>query len=198
MNVSVLNPDGHGFDYVVPRQIGDTHNPDFVFAEQRPKVGQRIAGLILVHPQNEYGDRQRHADVDRVVYEYLDKKEVMPIVLDTLHRNNRTSSRTEDELTALMCRFDLVISSRLHGLVFLAQGGRSVIAIDPIAGGGKVTSQAMALGWPLVFNSENLTVDGLRDAVEQCLDGSLSDVIAVCSIAPIGSLPKPGPNLSRP
>jgi hypothetical protein len=46
---------------------------------------------------------------------------------------------------------------RLHALVLGLEHGRPVVACDPIDGGAKVTSQAVALDWPLVVPAEELT-----------------------------------------
>jgi polysaccharide pyruvyl transferase WcaK-like protein len=72
---------------------------------------------------------------------------------------------------------DVVITSRLHGLVFSLKNGIPVVAIDPVAGGAKITAQAKAVGWPLVFDGSNITVEELRNAVNCCLNGTMQDAL---------------------
>ena len=49
---------------------------------------------------------------------------------------------------------DVVVTTRLHGLVFALRGGVPALAIDPIAGGAKVAGQAEAIGWPAILPPE--------------------------------------------
>jgi hypothetical protein len=49
---------------------------------------------------------------------------------------------------------DAVVTTRLHGLALGLKAGVPVLAVDPVAGGGKVTAQGAALGWP-VFAAED-------------------------------------------
>jgi hypothetical protein len=51
-------------------------------------------------------------------------------------------------------RLDAVITTRLHGLVLALHAGLPALAVDPVAGGGKVTAQARAWGWPAIVAAE--------------------------------------------
>ena len=46
------------FDVLLERDSSRATNPDLVFLS--PRASTSVAGLILVHPQTEYGDRGRH------------------------------------------------------------------------------------------------------------------------------------------
>jgi hypothetical protein len=61
---------------------------------------------------------------------------------------------TAEALTALVSRLDAVITTRLHGLVLALHAGLPALAVDPVAGGGKVTAQARAWGWPAIVAAE--------------------------------------------
>jgi hypothetical protein len=52
---------------------------------------------------------------------------------------------------------------RLHGLVLALRAGVPVLAVDPVAGGGKVTAQAAAWDWPAVLAAEQVTEQSLLD-----------------------------------
>jgi hypothetical protein len=62
-----------------------------------------------------------------------------------------------------------VVTTRLHGLVFGLKAGVPVLAVDPVAGGGKVTAQGTALDWPVVA-AEDVADTALLDArLKWCL-----------------------------
>ncbi len=63
----------------------------------------------------------------------------------------------------MFARLDAVVTTRLHGLVFALRAGVPVLAVDPVAGGGKVTAQAAALGWPALITAEQALDTGVVD-----------------------------------
>jgi polysaccharide pyruvyl transferase WcaK-like protein len=69
---------------------------------------------------------------------------------------------------------DVLITNRLHGLVLGLKNSIPVVAVDPIAGGGKVTAQARALGWPILIPAEELSAEKLDETVRICLGRDLS------------------------
>lgn len=177
VNVSVLNRDDHGFDLLLPRDAPGLNIPDIVFAA-KPVEPRPLIGLSLVHAQPEYGARQRHERAEEAVNAYLSTGRSVALPIDTLHVDNRTSTRTAAQLEGLIRRLDVVITTRLHGLVFSLRSGTPVVAIDPVAGGGKVTAQAKAVGWPLVLDGENVDAAAIGRAVGQCLDDVMKDCVA--------------------
>ena len=50
----------------------------------------------------------------------------------------RRELRTAEEVESLIARMDVVLTTRLHGLVLALKHGVPVVAIDPIAGGAKL------------------------------------------------------------
>jgi polysaccharide pyruvyl transferase WcaK-like protein len=104
--------------------------------------------------------------------------------LDTLVEDNETVSQTLAQFESLVRRADAVISTRLHGLVLTLKNGTPVVAIDPIAGGSKITAQAKTLGWPILFNGNDLTPDDLHNAVTACIAGRMdTDVKSTQAVA---------------
>lgn len=62
-----------------------------------------------------------------------------------------------------------MVTTRLHGLVTALKLGVPAVAIDAVRGGGKVSAQARALGWPYVAGVDDLDVDGLAASLRSCL-----------------------------
>ena len=176
IDLSLANEGTEGFDYVLPRDSPSEHHPDIAF--DAPSSRLPVAGIVLVHAQPMYGDRQRHASVAKVVEELVGRGSVAPLWLDTVLRDNPGRLSSASQFESLIRRTDFVISTRLHGLVLSLKNGVPVIAIDAVAGGAKVTAQARALGWPLILSGEDLTLASLTDCIQRCLDGSLSPAIA--------------------
>ena len=51
----------------------------------------------------------------------------------------------------MIARSDVVVTTRLHGLVLALKNGVPALAVDPVAGGAKVAAQAAAWGWPVLL-----------------------------------------------
>lgn len=167
VNLSIEDESGQGFDLLYPRDLGGQSFPDLVLATEkdaRPKVG-----ICLVHDQAEYGERQRHHHVRGVVEALIEGGTIVPVFVDTLHADNPYGIPSASSLEAVLSGLDVLVSTRLHGMVFALKMGVPVVAIDAIAGRAKVTKQAKALGWPVVLGGDDLEVDLLADAIRTCL-----------------------------
>jgi hypothetical protein len=70
---------------------------------------------------------------------------------------------TPDRFVTALSKMDAVVTTRLHGLVLGLKAGVPVLAVDPVAGGGKVSAQAAALDWP-VAAAEDTRDKALLDA----------------------------------
>ena len=154
------------FDYFLERDSERASRPDLVFASPFRPVP--VTGLLLVHPQGEYRERQRHTSVDTIVREFLAATPAAVVPIDTL-LDGAHALKSPAEVESLIARMDVIVSTRLHGLVMGLKHHVPVIAIDPIQGGAKVKAQADALGWPAIFTPETLSQDGLRGAFDWCL-----------------------------
>jgi hypothetical protein len=51
-------------------------------------------------------------------------------------------------LGAALSRVDAIATTRMHGMALALKAGVPAVAVDPVTGGGKVSAQARALGWP--------------------------------------------------
>jgi len=155
------------FDLLYPRDMGGQHNPDIVVSTVSAR--RRLLGVCLVHTQAEYGARQRHERVHAMVEQYLEESGHAYIFLDTLHRANKYGIPSQTSFESLLSRLDAVITSRLHGAVFSLKQGVPFVAIDPVAGGAKVTAQAKALGWPYILSGDLVTTNQISEMVDSCL-----------------------------
>jgi hypothetical protein len=90
---------------------------------------------------------------------------------------------------------DLVVTTRLHGLVLALKNAVPTLAADPVAGGAKVSAQAQAWSWPAVVCAQP---DGSLDrgALDRWRDWCLSPAGALAAsgaaqsppVSPLGGL----------
>ncbi|WP_027927582.1 polysaccharide pyruvyl transferase family protein [Amycolatopsis benzoatilytica] len=153
--VGVSVPDPHdpaatGFDAVLARDDGDASTADLSLAawlEAPPAVG-----VLLAPDQPEYGADRRHQDVHETLTGWLRDLDCGRVELDTrLATDDWRHCSTPDQFVSVAARLDVLVSTRLHGLVLGLKAGVPVLAVDPVAHGGKVTAQAAALGWPAIL-----------------------------------------------
>ena len=73
------------------------------------------------------------------------------IALDTrLGPGEWRSPATAAQVESAIARADVVVTTRLHGLVLALKNGIPVLAVDPVAGGATVAAQAAAWDWPVL------------------------------------------------
>jgi hypothetical protein len=161
--LDVWNP----FDRLWERDSSACARPDLTFLSDRPRAP--VVGLVLIHPQPEYRGRDRHLEANGALRRLVGAREMAAVPIDTRLDVNATGLRTPAEVEALIARMDVVLTTRLHGLVLALKNGVPVLAIDPVAGGHKITLQARSVGWPVVFDAEALTDEALGRALDSCL-----------------------------
>lgn len=188
VNLSMLQPleAWNPFDLLLERDSSRASRPDLSLLSQQPPAP--LVGVALVHPQTEYGARQRHSGVNDAVRELLAGRDVAVVDIDTRLDVNRIGLGSAGQVEALIARMDLLVTSRLHGLVLALKNGVPAVAIDPIAGGAKITRQAEALGWPTVFTPESMTVERLREAFEYCLTPAARERARQCRIESVRTI----------
>ena len=155
------------FDLLLERDSSATSRPDLVFATSQPRVP--VAGLVLVHHQSEYRDRARHTDANEALQELIDSRELAVIPIDTRLDDNQVGLRTSAEVESLIARMDVVLTTRLHGMVLALKNGVPALVVDPIAGGAKISRQAKAIGWDKVYVADALKPQELQSALDYCL-----------------------------
>jgi polysaccharide pyruvyl transferase WcaK-like protein len=82
---------------------------------------------------------------------------------------NKNRIRNPDQFESLCARVDVLLTTRLHGMVLALKNGVPAIAIDAIRGGGKVLQQARAVGWSEAFPVESVSDEELSAALDRCL-----------------------------
>jgi len=157
------------FDELFERDSDRTSRPELAFVSRFSPVP--IVGLMLVHPQNEYGSRALHGSANQQISRLLSEQECAIVRIDTLIVNNPAGLRTASEIESIIARMDCVITTRLHGTVLALKHGVPALVIDPIAGGAKVSAQCRVAGWPICFTAEQLSTDALREAFSYCTSG---------------------------
>jgi hypothetical protein len=185
LGVSMIEPleDGHPFDVLLERDSSATSRPDLAFVAGTEAMP--VVGLILGHAQPEYGELgmhdATHATVRRVLYD----RRVCVVPFDT-RVDPRPGEfpgafRSPAEVEALVARMDVVVTTRLHGMVHALKQGLPAVAVDPISGGAKIRRQAEAVGWPVVLTADGLSEKALHEALDYCLAPEARDTARSCA-----------------
>jgi hypothetical protein len=175
VNLTTFEDGNLGFDFLLSRDNFIEHNADIALASIVNKLP--IVGILLVDRQMQYGIKQRHMYIRKVITEYINMGCIAPMWLDTNANNNKVFISNNKQYESLICRTDLVVTNRLHGLVLCIKNSIPVIAIDPIVGGGKVSAQSKALGWPILITAEEFTIEKLQECIDYCLNTDLTEEI---------------------
>jgi hypothetical protein len=169
LDLSMIEPTDrwNPFDVLIERDSSAIARPDIAFGCDQPKIP--IVGIILVHPQNEYGSKNQHHIANEAINRLINSREMVALPIDTGLDPNKTNLRTAAEIESLIARMDLVVTTRLHGTVLALKNSVPAIVIDGIAGGAKVLRQAETIGWPVAFSVDRISDEALQKAFEYCL-----------------------------
>jgi hypothetical protein len=137
--------------------------PDITFIAPPSRVP--VVGLCHVEDYP-WGDT---ATANRLFRELMAEREAAVVPIDTRLDVNATGLRTSREVERLIARMDVLLTTRLHGLVLALRNEVPVLAIDPTSGGGKLFRQASVLNWPAAFVVDRVTLPDLRRAFDYCL-----------------------------
>jgi hypothetical protein len=76
LNLSMLQSldEWNPFDLLLERDSSRFARPDITFLSRQPKVP--VVGVVLVHPQKEYGDKASHREANEAVWRLLDARSV--------------------------------------------------------------------------------------------------------------------------
>jgi hypothetical protein len=165
MNLTLNEPpaDWNPFDLLLERDSPTTGRPDLVFGQAPRSVP--VCGVCLVEEYPEGDTRTANAAIGALV----DTVEVAAIPIDTRLDSNLYGLRSEAEIESVVARVDVIVTTRLHGMVLALKNGVPVVAIDPRPGGGKIVRQAESVGWPIAFRVDRLDPGELRAAFDYCL-----------------------------
>lgn len=178
VNLSMIEKlaDYNPFDVLYERDSDRTHRPDLVFAAGMHDTP--VVGLMLVHKQKEYGERGGHKDAHRMIKQALADIDAACVPIDTCLENNPVGLNSAEQINAAISRMDMVVTTRMHGLVMALRNGVPAIAVDAIRGGAKVLAQARSVDWPIVTTIDDLSEQWLKDAVAQCKDPAIGERVA--------------------
>ncbi|WP_344121448.1 polysaccharide pyruvyl transferase family protein [Kocuria aegyptia] len=172
VGVSVLDPEDPvtaGFHRVIARDRPGADARRDLAARAAPQLVP-VLGVYLTSGQQEYGARRRHDGVRAGLEEWLGRLDAARLPLDTrLDPRDWRLPATAAQVGSVIARLDTVVTMRMHGLVLALRAGVPVLAVDPVAGGGKVTAQAQAWDWPAVVGADELDPGRLDDRLRWCL-----------------------------
>ncbi len=189
LNVTMLHPleSWNGFDVVIERDSTRTTRPDLVLASNAAAVP--VIGVVLIEPyQPEYPDRDRQFDARAAVTRLIESCPAAAVQIDTQLPENAAGLRNPSEVESLIARMDAIVTTRLHGLVLALKNGVPAVAIDPVAGGGKIRPQADVLGWPVVRTADALDDADLRAGLDFCLTPEARELARSCAARATGRL----------
>ncbi|MDN0200645.1 polysaccharide pyruvyl transferase family protein [Streptomyces sp. S.PNR 29] len=173
VGTSVIDPGSPavtGFHRVLARDAPDVEPTKDLAARAPALPVPPVVGVVLTHGQQEYGRQRRHAEAAEEITRWLAGRDCARLELETrLDAHDWRLSATPAQLQSVLARLDLVVTDRLHGLVLALRAGIPALAVDPVAGGAKVTAQAHACGWPALVPAERLDVRHLERWWDWCL-----------------------------
>lgn len=181
VDLSMLAPleQWNPFDLLLERDSSRTARPDVAFLAHVACVP--LIALVLVHEQKEYPEG-RHREVHEAIRSALAGMDVAVVPVDTcLDPANLTGLRTPAQILSVLARADVVVTTRLHGLVLGLRAGVPVVAVDPVAGGAKVHRQAQVLGWDAVLLPEHADPAAITRLVRRCLEPAARTAAAACA-----------------
>jgi Polysaccharide pyruvyl transferase len=182
VNVTMLRPLGtwNPFDFLLERDSSAGSRPDLAFAAEHEAIP--LIGVVLVEPYGpEYPDRDRQREARAAVSKLLAERPSVRIDIDTRLKANETGLRSAAEVESAIARMDAVVTTRLHGLVLALKHEVPALAIDPVAGGAKISQQASAVGWPVVRTADALDPTDLNAALDYCLSDEARELARECA-----------------
>ena len=181
LDLSMLQPleEWNPFELLIERDSSRRAHPDLALVARQATVP--VVGLILIHPQPEYGERDRHQSANAALQRLVAARELAAVTIDTRLDVNATGLRTPAEVESLIARMDVVLTTRLHGMVLALKNGVPAVVIDPVAGGAKIRRQAETLGWPVVFSTEQVSDEALDRAFADCLQAPARAMARACA-----------------
>jgi hypothetical protein len=163
------------FDVLLERDSPTTGCPDLVFSAAAKPVP--VVGVCLVEDyEGGLTDQARHA-IDRL----LERFEAARIPVDTRLPDNLGGLRSPHEVEAVLAAVNVVVTTRLHGMVLALKHGVPALPIDPAPGGRKIARQARTIGWPISFSADSLTDERLDDAFRFCLSQEARSKAEACA-----------------
>ena len=175
MPIESWNP----FDVLIERDSDRVTRPDLTLLVDTKSVPV-VVGRCMVRKQASYAGKERHEDARKLFDDLIRRHDFAAIDLDTRWYRDDNGLRTPAHFLSALKRIDLLLTNRLHGMVYALKAGVPVVAIDAIEGGAKVSAQAEAIGWPQCLPIETATPERLDAAVDWCLSPSARNAVSSC------------------
>jgi Polysaccharide pyruvyl transferase len=159
------------FDVLLERDSDRTERADLAFRGDGALVP--VVGLVQVEAFTPlFPDRDRQEDARAAARRLAYSRPAAVVEIDTrLDIENASGLRTPEEVESMIARMDAVVTTRLHGLALALKNGVPAVAIDPVAGGDKITAQARSVDWPYAFAVDGASDDVLSEALTNALSG---------------------------
>jgi hypothetical protein len=183
------------FDLLLERDSSRRARPDVAFAFRQPRVP--VVGLVFIHPQPEYGLRDVHMRANAALERLVARREMAVVPIDTRLDVNSNRLRTTAEIESLIACMDVVVTTRLHGMVLALKNGVPVVAVDPVVGGAKIRRQAETIGWPIILDGQTVSDDQLLGAFDFCLQKAAKDAAQQCATRALGLVKEAGHEFGR-
>jgi hypothetical protein len=183
VDLSMVDPieDWNPFDLLLERDSTQTSRPDLAIAAPERRVP--VVGVCLLPPGAAEVAADEYLDAAAAARRLVERRDVAPIEIDTELATGALDLRTPAAVDSLIARVDVIVSTRLHGLVLGLRHGVPVLAIDPVPGGEKMRRQAEALGWSPVLGPDELDDASLDTALSRCLEPDARRKAAACADA---------------
>lgn len=172
--VQTWNP----FDVLLERESDRLTRPDLTLLAETSPVP--VAGRCMVRKQSAYHGREHHEEARRLFDNLTLTRNFAVMDIDTRWYRDHNGLRTPAHVLSAIQRMDVLLTNRLHGMIYALKAGVPVIAIDAIAGGGKVSDQANAVGWPQCIPIEKATMARLEAALDWCLTPQARSIARAC------------------
>jgi polysaccharide pyruvyl transferase len=182
IDLSMIEPlsNWNPFDILWERDSERRCHADLAFIA--PFQAVPIVGLVLVEPYPpEYPGRDRQEEARRAATNLVHQRPGACIEIDTRLKDNATGLRSAREIETVIARTDVVVTTRLHGLVLALKHGVPAVAIDPVAGGAKISRQAETVGWPVVRSADRLDDEELGGLFDYCLTPAARNLARTCA-----------------
>jgi hypothetical protein len=167
VNLSMTDPveEWNPFHVLFERDSNRNQRPDLAFVSERKLLP--AVGLVQVERFTPlFPERDRQEDARAAVRRLAYARPAAVVEIDTrLDIENASGLRTPAEVETLIARMDVVVTTRLHGLALALMNGVPVVAVDPVAGGDKITAQARAVDWPCAFAVDEASDDVMDEAL---------------------------------
>ena len=187
VNLSMLEPLEHWnpFDLLLERDSSRLLRPDVSLLAPLKRVP--VVGIVRVHIQTEYPEGL-HEVANRAIERLVASRAMAAVPIDTRLDVNVTGLRSAAEIESLIARMDVVLTTRLHGLVVAIKNGVPAVVVDPIGQGAKVLRQAKALSWKVVFTADDLSDVALTEAFDWALTEDARVAASNCRERGVGRL----------